>query len=47
MIEVWNYKKMSLDLDLPYQAKDLYMLHRKAVLSMTFSKDDKILASGD
>lgn len=23
------------------------MLHRKGVLSLTFSKDDKILASGD
>jgi len=23
------------------------MLHRKAVLSLTFSKDDKLLASGD
>ena len=47
MIEVWNYDKMELDLDLPYQAKDLFMLHRRAVLALTFSKDDKILASGD
>lgn len=38
---------MSLDLDLVYQSKDLFMLHRKAILSLIFSIDDKILASGD
>ena len=38
---------MTLDLDLPYQAKDLFMLHRKAILSLIFSKDGRILASGD
>jgi WD40 repeat protein len=47
LIEVWNYKTLSLDLSLPYQAQDLYMLHRKSVLSLTFSNDDKIIASGD
>eukprot|EP00347_Sterkiella_histriomuscorum_P009760 403339996 len=47
LIEVWNYDKMELDMDLPYQAKDLFMLHRRAVLALSFSQDDKILASGD
>jgi WD40 repeat-containing protein SMU1 len=48
LIEVWDYATMALDLtNLPYQAQDLYMLHHKPVLSLTFSKDDKILASGD
>jgi WD40 repeat protein len=47
LIEVWDFHKMTLDLTLPYQASDLYMLHRKAVLSLAFSKDDKLLASGD
>lgn len=48
LIEVWNYQKMSLDLEtIPYQANDLYMLHTKAILSLVFSQDDKLLASGD
>ncbi|CDW71757.1 wd repeat protein 61 [Stylonychia lemnae] len=47
LIEVWNFKSMSLEIDLSFQAQDLFMLHRKAVLSLLFSKDDKILASGD
>ncbi len=39
---------MSLDLEtIPYQANDLYMLHSKAILSLVFSPDDKLLASGD
>ena len=48
LIEGWDYASMTLDVTtLPYQATDLYMLHKKAVLALTFSKDDKILASGD
>jgi WD40 repeat-containing protein SMU1 len=48
LIEVWNYHKMTLDLEtIPYQAHDLYMLHNKAILSLVFSLDDKLLASGD
>ena len=47
LIEVWNYEKMEIDLDLPYQQKELFMLHRKAVLSLQFSQDDKLLGSGD
>ena len=47
MIEVWNFSNMSLDLSLPYQEKGLFMIHNKSVLAMTFSKDDRILATGD
>ncbi|TNV86395.1 hypothetical protein FGO68_gene3514 [Halteria grandinella] len=47
LIEVWSYEHMSVDLKLPYQQQDLYMLHSKCVLSLAFSKDDKILASAD
>ena len=38
---------MQLDLEFPCQAQDLYMLHKRAVMSLHFSKDDKLLASGD
>ncbi len=37
LIEVWSYDQMALDLNLPYQAQDLFMVHRKAILSMVFS----------
>ena len=47
LIEVWDFSKMELDLSLPYQKNDLFMLHRKSIISMAFSKDDRILASGD
>lgn len=47
LIEVWDYSAMSLAEDLPYQAADLYMLHVKSVLALRFSRDDKLLASGD
>lgn len=47
LIEIWDTATMQLDNNLPYQAKDLFMLHRKAVLCLTFSLDNKVLASGD
>jgi len=47
LIEVWSYATLQVDLSLPYQAQDLYMLHKKGILSLIFSKDDKLLASGD
>ena len=47
LIEVWDYIAMSPAEDLPYQAADLYMLHVKSVLALRFSRDDKLLASGD
>lgn len=47
LIEVWDYLSLTLDKHLPYQASGLFMLHRKSILALTFSPDDKILASGD
>lgn len=47
LIEVWNYNKMELDKSLPYQEKELFMIHRKSVLCLIFSNDNKIIASSD
>jgi WD40 repeat protein len=47
LIEVWSYPLLALDVTLPYQAQNLFMLHRQSILSLVFSNDDKLLASGD
>ena len=39
---------MELDtVRLPYQSQELYMVHNSPILAMDFSKDERLLTSGD
>lgn len=45
-VEVWDYQTAVLRKDLQYQEEGNFMMHEKAVISMSFSKDSDLLASG-
>mmetsp|Transcript_49904 Transcript_49904/g.165237 ORF Transcript_49904/g.165237 Transcript_49904/m.165237 type:complete len:519 (+) Transcript_49904:22-1578(+) len=45
-LEVWDFERGKLRLDLPYQESDQLMMHDAAVLSLGFSRDSELLASG-
>jgi len=48
-VEVWDFETCRLRRDLPYQATpddERFMMHDKAVLAITFSRDGEMLASG-
>ena len=48
LIEIWDFNKMKLDtVRLPYQGKELYMVHNSPILALDFSQDERLLVSGD
>lgn len=46
-VEVWDPDTCRLRKELPYQAREELMMHEAAVLSLTFSRDGEMLATGD
>lgn len=46
-VEVWDPDTCRLRKELPYQAREELMMHDTAVLSLTFSRDGEMLATGD
>ena len=45
-VEVWDTDSCRLRKELPYQAKEEFMMHDIAVLCLTFSRDGEMLVSG-
>jgi WD domain, G-beta repeat len=45
-VEVWDYTSGKLNRNLPYQARDEFMLHDTSVLCLAWSRDSEYLASG-
>lgn len=45
-IEVWDVDKCKLRNDLPYQAKEEFMMHDKGVTAQAYNQDGTLLATG-
>ena len=44
--QVWDFEKGRVRMDLPYQARDDFMMHDESVLALGFARDSEVLASG-
>eukprot|EP00467_Chlorarachnion_reptans_P004427 CAMPEP_0114498094 /NCGR_PEP_ID=MMETSP0109-20121206/6689_1 /TAXON_ID=29199 /ORGANISM="Chlorarachnion reptans, Strain CCCM449" /LENGTH=507 /DNA_ID=CAMNT_0001675549 /DNA_START=52 /DNA_END=1572 /DNA_ORIENTATION=+ len=45
-VEVWNFDTGKLNKSLQYQAEDDIMMHSEAVISVTWSRDSELIATG-